>query len=315
MATVGVMLACAGRENDFLKNQTGVSQTDDALGMTFLSESNPSLVVFGASWCKPCIAEIPYIEQIHQAYLGRVDVFGYLTEGPLRDNPTDEDVENFNYKNVRTYTIFKDSDQRIWNLISGGNKPFPTLYFFSKDRSKAQDALYGKVSQKELNAWVEKNYRIAIADDSNQNPQTGGTTLPQPEPPVVVPTPEPIVTPNIAIPTTRPMQPVAILGPPSQDGDKFSIAEFFTYYEDKYIQVFRASFTKSIIENQLAGADDPDIVKYQIEDADVLMQRQNPVEQVKITHVKENEYQACETILFTNLSGEYQRSTGSCRIK
>ena len=61
-----ILVSCAGRNTDeIVANLNIESENSEAFAWR---TKLPSLVVFAAGWCKPCIKEIPYIEELKQKY-------------------------------------------------------------------------------------------------------------------------------------------------------------------------------------------------------------------------------------------------------
>lgn len=77
----------------------------------------PTLVNVWATWCGPCRAEMPVIEEFAQAHAGVVDVLGINFQDPQTDA-----AKKFVAETGVTYPSVRDADGKI-----DGLKPFPRL--------------------------------------------------------------------------------------------------------------------------------------------------------------------------------------------
>lgn len=81
----------------------------------------PLVVNFWASWCPPCVAEMPEIEEVHQAMGDRVNFLGINTQ----------DVEDEAHKIVEqtgvTYPLAWDPDGELFQVFDGFGMPTTVL--------------------------------------------------------------------------------------------------------------------------------------------------------------------------------------------
>lgn len=86
-----------------------------------------TVVDFWATWCEPCIAEIPNYNKLHDSYAGKgVEVLGITVEsGPLKD--IKPKVEDFQMK----YPVVVGNDKVVEGF--GGLIGFPTTFIVDKD--------------------------------------------------------------------------------------------------------------------------------------------------------------------------------------
>lgn len=105
----------------------GVLTRDDLVG-------TPTVINFWASWCPPCIEEMPGFERVHQELAGRVQFVGVNREDSrdaarrLADETgvtyalvVDDDASYFQALGGRGMptTVFVDADGRIRHVFSG----------------------------------------------------------------------------------------------------------------------------------------------------------------------------------------------------
>lgn len=76
------------------------SATDDTFAEKVLKSDKPVLVDFTATWCGPCKAMAPAIEDLAREYDGEVDI--YLLD--IDDNP--ETAKEHGVRGVPTFMIF-----------------------------------------------------------------------------------------------------------------------------------------------------------------------------------------------------------------
>lgn len=89
-----------------------VHVTDSNFNET-VREQSPALIDFWASWCGPCIALAPIIEEIAKAYAGKVLV------GKLNVDQNPRTAERFQIFSIPTMLIIKDGREvdRIVGLV------------------------------------------------------------------------------------------------------------------------------------------------------------------------------------------------------
>ncbi len=77
----------------------------------------PAVINLWASWCGPCRAELPVLEQFHQQYAGSVDLIGI----DFQDSRTDKAAELIEQTGV-TYPLYEDFDGDL-----NGLGPLPAI--------------------------------------------------------------------------------------------------------------------------------------------------------------------------------------------
>ena len=91
LLSILIVTGCLGREKDAVVPQGRF--TASALGLT---RDMPRILVFGATWCKPCRKEIEAMNVVAQRYGSSVDVVGFLVEGAEKGStPNANALQNF----------------------------------------------------------------------------------------------------------------------------------------------------------------------------------------------------------------------------
>lgn len=87
------------------------------------SEGKVTIVNFWATWCPPCVAEMPSFQKLYDVYGDKVDFYFVTSEMP-------EKVEKFMVKNAYTLPIFLQTFEAPKKLKS---HVLPTTYLISKN--------------------------------------------------------------------------------------------------------------------------------------------------------------------------------------
>lgn len=107
----------------------------------------PVLINFWATWCDPCIAELPLLEAAAQRYDAELVVIGINEGDPFHD------VERFIERESLSYTILLDYDTKVGMLYQVNG--YPTSIFI--DAEGIVRAIYlGEIPA----AQLEKNLRL-----------------------------------------------------------------------------------------------------------------------------------------------------------
>jgi thiol-disulfide isomerase/thioredoxin len=115
--------------------------------------SKPLVINFYASWCGPCVTEMPAFEQVHQDVGDRVTIIGVAYQD------SDDDARATVERTGVTYPTFGDSGQDAVTYFGGIS--MPTSVFIDADgdvvdvRSRALDA-------DELRSALEDRFGIAV---------------------------------------------------------------------------------------------------------------------------------------------------------
>ncbi|HUU53084.1 MAG TPA: TlpA disulfide reductase family protein [Candidatus Bathyarchaeia archaeon] len=117
-----------------------------------LTSRNRLVVVnFWASWCSPCVEEMPYFEKIHRDYQNKGVVFLGIA---IKDSLSA--VGKFIVQKEITYKVAMDDQDKIANAF-GGVKVLPTTIFIDKQNSVVK-IHKGYLSQREL----DKNLKYLL---------------------------------------------------------------------------------------------------------------------------------------------------------
>jgi thioredoxin 1 len=91
-----------------------VSVTDSTFDETVLKSTNPVLVDFWATWCRPCQMVAPILEELTQDYAGK------LTIAKLDVDQNQQTAQKYHVMSIPTMIIFKEG-KPIANIV--GFKP------------------------------------------------------------------------------------------------------------------------------------------------------------------------------------------------
>jgi thiol-disulfide isomerase/thioredoxin len=114
------------------------------------SQSQLVIINFWATWCAPCIKEMPYFEKIHRKYQSKgVSVLGIAAQ----DNTSE--VKSFVNERNATYKIALDI-QNEWAKAFDGTKVLPTTVFLDSGQNVLK-IHKGYLTLSELEATVNKH--------------------------------------------------------------------------------------------------------------------------------------------------------------
>ncbi len=107
------------------------------------------LVNFFATWCPPCIAEIPHLNNLIKKYPNDFIVLGIL----LEQGKLNQEVLDFIDEHNVTYPITNSSANFLLSDSVGGVKSIPTMYLVDKN---------GEIQRKYVGIVLEEMLEIGI---------------------------------------------------------------------------------------------------------------------------------------------------------
>jgi thiol-disulfide isomerase/thioredoxin len=117
-----------------------------------LLDGRPLVLNLFASWCVPCITEMPAFEQVHQELGGQVDFAGLAVR-----NPPDKALGIVEQTGV-TYPTFSDDDDAAAELFDV--TVMPTTIFISAD-GEVLDVHAGSFDEALLRDAIEEQFGVA----------------------------------------------------------------------------------------------------------------------------------------------------------
>lgn len=99
-----------------------VDMNGEKVSLGDLLGKGPIVVQFWATWCKPCIKELPYLQQMHEEYSPR----GLQAVAVTIDSPKSQSqVKKFVATRGYTFRVLLDGDQEIFKKLQGrGSIPY-----------------------------------------------------------------------------------------------------------------------------------------------------------------------------------------------
>ncbi len=113
--------------------------------------TRPMVINFYASWCGPCVSEMPAFERVHQDVGDRVTMIGIAYQD------SDEDARATVARTGVTYPTFGDSGQDAVTYFGGIN--MPTSVFIDR-RGKVVDVRSRALDEGELRAALSDHFGV-----------------------------------------------------------------------------------------------------------------------------------------------------------
>jgi peroxiredoxin len=103
-------------------NFKAVDVNGERVSLTDLLGKGPIVVDFWATWCKPCIKELPYIQRLHEKYGPRgVQVLAVTIDSPKSQSQVKKFVGTREYG----FRVLLDGDQEVFKKLQGrGSIPY-----------------------------------------------------------------------------------------------------------------------------------------------------------------------------------------------
>ncbi|MBZ7967128.1 TlpA family protein disulfide reductase [Campylobacter sp. RM9756] len=109
-----------------------------------------TLFVFFTTWCTPCLAEIPSLNNLQNKYKDEVNIIGVLLE-----DKGDEDIKAFKDKHKIIYEIANGENNYLLAKSLGGVNGIPTMFLYDK-YSKLVNEYLGLIPQEMLEIDIQK---------------------------------------------------------------------------------------------------------------------------------------------------------------
>jgi thiol-disulfide isomerase/thioredoxin len=109
------------------------------------------LVNFWATWCPPCVVEIPHFLNIREKYKNDFEIIGVLME----QNKDINSLNSFISKYKISYPVTTSSQNFILSDAMGGSRGLPTSYLINK-KGKVIQVYQGAIPAQMLNDDISK---------------------------------------------------------------------------------------------------------------------------------------------------------------
>jgi len=125
-------------------------------GMIFKGyEDKAVLLNFFATWCEPCKAEIPHLNNLREKYAGKFEVIAVL----LEEDKDPQVLNEFIQKYAMTFPVTNSYDNFLFADAMGGIKTIPTMYMYAKG-GKLMQRFVGIVPEEMLESDIKKGLGI-----------------------------------------------------------------------------------------------------------------------------------------------------------
>ncbi len=126
--------------------------TPTAKGFTFSGyEEKVVLVNFFATWCPPCKAEIPHLNNLQDKYKSNFAIISVL----LEENKPNDEIANFVKYNTINYTITNSLENYKFAKAVGGVNNIPLMFLYDKQGNYATHYV-GAIPEEMIDADIKK---------------------------------------------------------------------------------------------------------------------------------------------------------------
>jgi thiol-disulfide isomerase/thioredoxin len=151
LAVAALLASCGAKIQDVKVGDSmpAFNLTDAISSQSLLGR--PSLIVFFATWCPGCQAELPYIQELYEKYgeSGKIAIAGFARE------QTSADVDSLWQQQAFTFPAYADPERKIYALFA--EKTIPRCYLFDASGKLAYKSEgYSPEQVEELLAAVEQ---------------------------------------------------------------------------------------------------------------------------------------------------------------
>jgi len=125
-------------------------------GMIFKGyEDKTVLLNFFATWCPPCKAEIPHLNNLREKYDGKFEIIAVLLEENKDQQILNAFISTYNIK----YPVTNTKNNFLLSDSIGGIKTIPTMFMYAKGGKQIQRYV-GIVPQEMLESDIKKGLGI-----------------------------------------------------------------------------------------------------------------------------------------------------------
>lgn len=120
-------------------------------GILVSSQLNGKIVLvnFFATWCPPCIKEIPTFNKLYKQYKGEFEIIAILYNDPV----SQEDLNTFIKEHNIEFPVMVGENNAIAGQMFGNIKKIPESFVFSEDGFMLQKFV-GIVDEKRLEEYI-----------------------------------------------------------------------------------------------------------------------------------------------------------------
>ena len=126
----------------------------NGIGKEFTLSENfgkPIVVNFWATWCGPCVSELPYFEEMYEKYKDKVTfMMVNMTDGYQEKL---EDVKKFMQNNSYTFPVYYDTNYSAANAYRVSSVP---MSLFIESSGEIEDTHLGAMSEAVLENYINE---------------------------------------------------------------------------------------------------------------------------------------------------------------
>ncbi len=143
------LAACTGKDSPECLAMLDYNTTDKGLWTKDNLKGKVVMVNIWATWCKPCIREIPALTKAYQKYKDK----GFVLLGVLIDDPSDKKLQAFSIRTGLEYPVIRYTTE----ILDAYKRPraIPTTFIYDRG-GNLRFRHAGPVNQRELNEAIEE---------------------------------------------------------------------------------------------------------------------------------------------------------------
>ncbi|NOX14435.1 MAG: TlpA family protein disulfide reductase [Epsilonproteobacteria bacterium] len=132
-------------------NDNNIKVTPTKKGFKFSNAQNKLvLVTFFATWCPPCIVEIPHLNNLQEKYKNDIKIIGIL----LEQNKSNDAIKKFINDNAINYTVTNSKGNQKLSMSVGGVSSIPYMIMYDKKGNYVTNYL-GAVPEEMIDSDIE----------------------------------------------------------------------------------------------------------------------------------------------------------------